>query len=69
MTVGSGGQARLNGGEGREENKGCACGGGGAGGSTDFLTDPCFPPTQFTGEQQACHPQGAEEMRHWKGKV
>lgn len=30
---------------------------------------PAFPPTQFTQEQQACHPQGAEEMRHWKGKV
>lgn len=69
MTVSSVGQARLNGGEGGEKNKGCACGGGGAGGSTDFSPDLCFLPTQFTREQQACHPQGAEEMRHWKGKV
>lgn len=30
---------------------------------------PTFPPIQFTQEQQVCHPQGAEEMRHWKGKV
>lgn len=45
MTVGSVGQARLNGGEsGEKNNKGCACGGGRAGGSTDFLPDPCFPP-------------------------